>query len=828
MEYIRCHQKVMPMRFAFAVSLSDTKEVLEAVKYSTALWGGLGNIFVPVWKKFPSKEAKRRSLGLLKDFDPDFIVNLAPFSLPKDITNEYGKRVLPKNEFIKKSKDNTDRFGTGITVIPLLHNIWTTETKSLTGKSRCLLLNNTQGRYSNYWAFVFGEYPDNFGVDYKEQFSSALKARKLKATFTNITRINLSEIISPVDFTVYGLTRIGYGGAFSSHLVYIGNPTNVHDLLEYWNMRASGNEILFVPTTHYKKFAKQITSIIKAGDYPINERVQNEADLQKGPSVKDAQFDEICSWIRAELKFNLSRRNWLPNWGRRSERVVDDMMPRRYVDVERTSNLIFDGEDLAPLELARPSFFEDEKYYQDFRRYYRDRVYWVNEIDLNDNYKNEYFFDVPYDPKLTDLIARSFLFGSFDKVKLGDKGISYFNDALMGEINIHPLKTEEVISQMFKKRGMEISPSPAGMFATKIMEHMGGIDSCRVFKIRGIRDVLFELSKTAPPYKIKPRFGGTYGELKGIVGNRQVDQFGGPNWDNSIYKDLTLYYQQPHPLTPEIAIDHLFKNNIFRAGLRFICQNCGKEDWYHLTEFDVNFTCRYCFRSQHIGSLEGSNKKEWHYKTDGLFTITHAGEGSLSVILALWRLHHITHGNSFKYITSQNVKGVLELEIDFVTVMTNHFQMGTVVVLGEARNFVDFTRKDVSKLMKIGSKFTPKPYLCFATLKDKFSDNEKAEFKRVLKQEFGLILLTRLELDPYDLYDRFNSLKEKHAVTIKDFAFNVCSLNLGLSEGETYDLIHWREKEMIDRLRKLQKSRGQTVKPVQKTEYKPVKQQQTQ
>ena len=824
MEYIRCQQKVLPIRFAFVVSLSDTKGVLEAVKYSTALWGGLGNIIVPVWKRFPTRQVKRRSLGLLKDFDPDFIINLASFSIPQEIADEYGKRVIPKGEFIKKNKDNSNRFGVGISVLPSLHHTWNSETRSISGKSRCLLLKDTNGRYGKYWSFVFGEYPDGFGVDLADQFTSALKARGLKAIFSNIVNVNFNEIISPIDFTAYGLTRWGYGGGFSSHIVYIGNPTNTHDLVEFWNMRASGNELLFVPTTHYKKFKKQISALVKAGDYPINERVQNQANTQKGPSIKDSQFEEICNWIRDELKFNLTRCSWLPNWGRRSEQVVEDMVPRKYVDTERTSNLMFDGENLSPLELIRPSFFEDEKYYQDFRRHNYDRVHWVNEIQLSDNFQNDYFFDIHNDQQLTDLVSRSYLLGSFDKVRLGEKGIVYFNNALMGGVNIHPLKTEEVIGHMFQKRGMELSPSPAGRFAEKIIEHMGGLDSCRVFKIRGVRDILFELSKTKPPYKIKPRFGGTYGELKGVVGNRQIDQFGGPNWDNSNYKDLTLYYQQPRPLKPEIAIDHLFKKNIFRAGLRFICQNCGKEDWYHLTEFDVNFTCRYCFENQHIGSLEGSNKKEWHYKADGLFTIPNTGEGSLSVILALWRLHHITHGNSFKYITSQIIKGAVDGEIDFITVMTNHFQMGTIMILGEARNFVDFTRKDVSKLINIGSKFTSKPYLCFATLEDKFSDKEKEEFRRVLKQEFGLILLTRLELDPYDLYDRFSTLRKKHAVTIKDFAFNTCSLNLELSESQTYDLIHWRKKEMIDRIRKLQERRGQSKKrQSKKTQYKPAK-----
>lgn len=793
MEYIRCNQRLSPIRFAFTISLSDTDSVLSAVEYSTALWGGLGNVLVPIWKKFPSKESKRRSIGLLKDFDPDFIVNLTSIALPKEMAEEFGKRILPKSEFIKL-QNSSSQFGYGLTILPLLQHIWATETKSISGKSRALQFKNITGRYRKYWSFVFGKYPDGFNANFESTFSSALKAKELKASFPNLETITTDEIITPIDLTVYQLTRLGYWSGFSSHLVYIGSPANNNDLVEFWNMRASGCEILFVPITHFKSFGKKVTKTIKAGDYPINERVQNEAEMQKGPSLKDSKFEEVCNWVRDELKHNIPRRTSLPSWGIKRQRFSRDV-PCKYVDAEKTTNLIFDGEDLAPLSLICPSFFGDDKDYQDFKRHHHSKIHWVNEIDLSDDYKNEYFFDLPFDPKISDWVSRSFIFGSQDKTRLGEKGIIYYNDALMGEVNLHPLKTEEVISQMFKERGMEISPSPAGVFAKRIIEYMDGLHGCRVFKIQGVRDILIRLSKQ------QPRFGMTYGELKGIIGNRTTDSSGGPNWDNSIYKDLVLYYQQPMPLTPETSIEHLFKKNIFRVGLRFICQNCGKEDWYHLTEFDVNFTCRYCFKNQHIGSLEGNSKKEWHYKSDGLFMIPNAGEGSLSVILALWRLDHLVHSNSFKYITSQDIKGGKVGEIDFVVSFTNHFQMGSILVLGEARNFVDFTRKDVSKLINIGSKFTPKPYLCFATLKDKFTDKEKTEMRRVIEHGFGLIPLTRLDLDPYDLFDRFDSLKNKYAVTIEDLSANLCLINLGLSEGEVYDLTHQKEKKLFEKMR---------------------------
>ncbi len=804
MEYIRCKQTLLPIRVAFTVSVSDSKSVIEATQYSTVLWGGVGNVIIPIWKRFPTKRTKSRSLGLLKDFDPDYIINLTSFSLPKEIVENYSKRILPKSRFLIRDKKGT-RFGAGLTILPLIQHVWDTETRSITGKSRALLLKNIErSRYKSYWSVVFGSYSKLF--DFASKFSSGLKAKELKASFANLKKVKIEDVITPIEFTGYKLTKLGRGGGFSTHIIFIGNPTNRLDLVEFWNIRASGGKVLFVPTTHFKQFGDAISSMVDKGDYPINERVQNQADLQKGPSVKEPQFVHVCDWIKRELGHNLSRRSWIPSWGARRRRVSQDITPCSYVDSEKTDNLLFDGESLAPLELIKPSFFREEKLYERFSRGKQDRFYWINQIELSDNYKNDYFFKLPQDEKLTELISRSFILGSPDKVRLNESGIVYYNNDFLGQINIYPPRVEEVIGEMFGKRNLKISPSPAGIFAKRIMEHLGGLRGCRVFKIRGVRDALIQLSNQ------EPRFGKTFGDLKGIVGNRTKDDFGGPNWDDPIYKGLVLYYKQLAPLTPVIAIDHLFKKNVFRVGLRFTCQKCGKEDWYHLTEFDINFTCRYCFQNQHIGSLEGRAKREWHYKSDGLFTIPNVGEGSLSVILALWRLDHLVRGGSFKYLSSQNVLEIKDCEIDFVAVFTDHFQMGSVLVLGEARNFIDFTRKNVSKLMEVGSRFSPKPHLCFATLKDKFSDKEIEELKRVVKHGFGLIPLTRLDLDPYNLYDRFDSLKNKHAVTLEDFSFNLCALNLDLTEDKTYDLIHFKEKEMHERFMRLMKEREKKKK----------------
>lgn len=112
--------------------------------------------------------------------------------------------------------------------------------------------------------------------------------------------------------------------------------------------------------------------------------------------------------------------------------------------------------------------------------------------------------------------------------------------------------------------------------------------------------------------------------------------------------------------------------------------------------------------------------------------------------------------------------------------------------------------------MLLAKKFKNKPYLAFTTLKDKFSDKEIELFKSVMKQGYCVLPFTRLDLDPYDLYDRFDSLKNKYAVTLEDFSINLCSLNLNLTEPQFYDLVEMETKKRMEKMKEwLDKKRKQ-------------------
>jgi hypothetical protein len=47
---------------------------------------------------------------------------------------------------------------------------------------------------------------------------------------------------------------LGGAASFSSHIIFIGDHRNVADLLEFWNIRATGRTVAFVPAAAYQVF----------------------------------------------------------------------------------------------------------------------------------------------------------------------------------------------------------------------------------------------------------------------------------------------------------------------------------------------------------------------------------------------------------------------------------------------------------------------------------------------------------------------------------------------------------------------------------------------
>ncbi len=224
--------------------------------------------------------------------------------------------------------------------------------------------------------------------------------------------------------------------------------------------------------------------------------------------------------------------------------------------------------------------------------------------------------------------------------------------------------------------------------------------------------------------------------------------------------------------------DELLGKRIIRPGMSFKCGICGATDWYHVSEFTEDYTCRFCFERQpvHFGSA-----KEWQYKADGLFRIPDSAQGSLGAILALWRLSEVRHGFGGRYSTGINLSGVdgnVVCELDYCFLHVDDFSTRYELVLGEAKGFMDYEADIIQRLTQIADRFGRTPYLAFATLKDQFNDQEKALLQGLVDAGYRVIPLTRLELDPYYLWKRFEHAPQTHVVAFDDLSQSSIHMNL--------------------------------------------------
>lgn len=147
---------------------------------------------------------------------------------------------------------------------------------------------------------------------------------------------------------------------------------------------------------------------------------------------------------------------------------------------------------------------------------------------------------------------------------------------------------------------------------------------CRVFKIRGIREILDRLGKSGSTL--------TRGNMHQIVMSEVPDRDGPTNWRPELYDGLILRSGQKQ-LPPDFGtiFDILLEKQIIRPGFAFECRHCSKRDWYHVSEFNEEYTCRYCFTRQRVNF---ASAQEWQYKADGLFQIPDSALGSVAVIIA--------------------------------------------------------------------------------------------------------------------------------------------------------------------------------------------------
>jgi hypothetical protein len=121
------------------------------------------------------------------------------------------------------------------------------------------------------------------------------------------------------------------------------DPTNVFDVIDYWNLRATGVIVFPLTPEHYREYGQAVRQFAQKAHYPINDNVMAHASLIKGRSVSDCLLDEVAEWMSREGAQPLSRQGWWPRYGERGYRIAPELEVSAVVSMESKHAIILNS-----------------------------------------------------------------------------------------------------------------------------------------------------------------------------------------------------------------------------------------------------------------------------------------------------------------------------------------------------------------------------------------------------------------------------------------------------------------------------------------------------
>ena len=151
-------QELRPLRICFIVG-KDNKSLRKAIAINTTLWGGVYNPIIQFKKS--NKANIHRNLGLIKEFDPDFLVDFSG-GLPSKIIQKIDQKILnPTDFFFSDAQDIKKGYRIGLRTYGAFLDELPEAGLSDKNKERLSLIKAKSDSDSLFFAFAITQLPKN-------------------------------------------------------------------------------------------------------------------------------------------------------------------------------------------------------------------------------------------------------------------------------------------------------------------------------------------------------------------------------------------------------------------------------------------------------------------------------------------------------------------------------------------------------------------------------------------------------------------------------------------------------------------------------------------
>lgn len=573
---------------------------------------------------------------------------------------------------------------------------------------------------ANVFLATFGNFPPRalVGVDYPELFKRRLNAETILLSPDDLVAAELLSRATPnfvteVDLQVDFL-RHPFRGSLRGDGIVVGDSANFGHLVDYWNLRAAGLSLYFF-------------------DFAYQDRLSplSLAHLEQVRQAARNEFDLPYLWHFAELDEQQAS-----YFGGRIVRAHIDQELWPQNPVLKTFASSFHETTIAADDSGMPRFTMPllKKPFSEEPWFHRQKVA-ISISPIGRSSDDRWTFAPPFLPQLNAYYSRNMVSRAW-ALRSEPRGIAVIEPVARNSLALRGLEYDSVISEIFSVVGLEAKTSENGLLAKRLIRHLGGLQACRVFKIRGVRELLRRFS---------PDQTFTHRQALHIIGPGFVS-----------FRDLYIEPRERDELRPQDAFLYLAKRKLLRAGQRLKCPNCDLRDWYPLDRLGSECVCEFC--GQSFDPITQLMDLVWQYRRSPLCGRP-GQDDAVSISLTLQQLDTVFKENTVAWTPCMRLVGQgIECELDFATISRQRGDRERdALLIGEVKSDKEISEDDVRNLSNVAdlveSGLPLDVYVVFA----KTGEFAQVEIDRCQEAQrpFSerVILLSGRQLEPYEVYD---------------------------------------------------------------------------
>jgi len=641
-----------PIKLAFLVEPSDKDAVRTSIEISSCLWGGVFNPIVPVFPRKPrnwewpiSPYWKSRNIvdGYLDAYDPDFVV---PVGICSKRSWYFSHRRLLQMEDLLPVLDEDFGAGYGISIFEILSFIYEEEFKFKRAEPLHMVFPIIGRQHSLFLQAFFGTLPLDVDDIISQKFDTKIGIQRPNVAVKEFHKYLALDFLFPRRISTWKIRAERHDNFRGGQCVLVLDASNTLDVIDYWNLRAIGWNVVPVPiqVRGQQELRDIVEEFIEENYYPLRNspNVYHMTTVLRSRNVSENLVREFTEslFLTAPVdnhKGKYALQFWQPriwdNWARESDGVecCNLMVETRELEVTSSSD------DYMSVRTVDPPMI--------FRHVFSGKPRFANDIGIR-NYGYEVDPAAEVFPEGGRELAHSIGAIAPEEWRIGAGGLVYLSRGPNERVLLRLPRSEPVFISWLKQHGWDVKLSSAGRIAKQMLKQVHGIWGVSFLARPRLITLLGKMANGKTLLKRTVQ-----AEVHRIVNEESF----GPD--------------------AESFLQALTEQNIIRLGLQMQCPVCQQHSWRPLDALDYTITCERCLNAFAVPTHTPDDLK-WAYRAHGTFGLPKSSYGVYAVLLTLRFFSRVLRGATTPIMsfTAHRKRQILEADLGIF------YQHGMLVV----------------------------------------------------------------------------------------------------------------------------------------------------